>query len=49
MPYTASWAARTGFFLAQHSARFGSLPDTGEGMVNPQENLQLFLAEGWRD
>jgi hypothetical protein len=48
-PYTASWAARTAFFLAQHSARFGSLPDTDEGAVNLQENLHLFLAEGWRD
>jgi hypothetical protein len=48
-PYTASWAARTAFFLAQHGARFGPLPEAGDGAVNYQENLRLFMVEGWRD
>ncbi len=48
-PYLGSWAARTTFFLMQHGARFGSLPDDDGGAVILQENLHLFLAEGWRD
>jgi hypothetical protein len=47
-PYVGSWAARTGFFLARHGANFQQLP-TDDGAVNLQENLQLFVAEGWRD
>lgn len=47
-PYNASWSARTGFFLARHSGNFQQLP-TDDGRVNFQENLQLLMAEGWKD
>jgi hypothetical protein len=47
-PYTASWAARTGFFLARHSGNF-QLLQTDDGQVNFQENLHLLVAEGWKN
>ena len=35
--------------LVAAAARFGSLPDHAGGAVILQENLHLFMAEGWRD
>ena len=49
LPYLTSWAMRTEYFLNHHTTRFGSLPVTPAGTINFQENLQLFMAEGWRE
>jgi hypothetical protein len=48
-PYTASWASRTGFFLAQHAVRFGDLPGANDGAVCFHEHLYLLVAEGWKN
>jgi hypothetical protein len=47
-PYSISWAARTGFFLARHSEHFEEL-QTSNAAVSIQENLHLFMAQGWRE
>jgi len=47
-PYSASWAARTGFFLARHGENFEEL-QTSNAAVSFQENLHLFMAQGWRE
>jgi len=47
-PYTGSWAARTGFFLARHGEVVQEL-QTGDPGVIFQENLHLFMAKGWRE
>ena len=47
-PYSTSWAARTGFFLSRHSEHFEEL-QTSHATVSFQENLHLFMAQGWRD
>ncbi len=47
-PYVSSWAAHTAYFLARQSTNFSALPDDGDGAALFQENLHLFLAEGWR-
>lgn len=48
LPYMTSWAERTQFFLNHHAARFGQLALNPGAPANFQENLQLFMAEGWR-
>jgi hypothetical protein len=48
LPYMTSWAERTQFFLNHHAARFGLLAINPGAPANFQENLQLFMAEGWR-
>jgi len=48
-PYNASWADRMTFFLKQHGARFDALADPEGGTTSLQENLHLYVAEGWRD
>jgi hypothetical protein len=48
-PYSDSWAARVEFYLVRHGRRFGRLPDNGDETEGLQENLHLFMAEGWRD
>jgi hypothetical protein len=47
-PYTGSWAARTGFFLSRHSGHFEEL-QVDNADANFQENLHLFMAQGWRE
>jgi hypothetical protein len=48
-PYTASWSARTAYFLSRHAVRFGESPGAESGAVFFQEPLHLLVAEGWRD
>ncbi|HEY5042467.1 MAG TPA: hypothetical protein VIK53_10735 [Verrucomicrobiae bacterium] len=47
-PYSASWTARTGFFLSRHSEHFEEL-QISNAAVSFQENLHLFMAQGWRE
>jgi hypothetical protein len=48
-PYMGSWRDRTAFFLARHGGRFENLRIPDDGAPNLQENLRLFVAEGWRE
>jgi hypothetical protein len=48
-PYMGSWAARVTYLLQHHGARFGSMPDENVGQLYLQENLHLFMAQGWRE
>jgi hypothetical protein len=48
-PYMGSWATRVTYLLLHHGGRFGSLPDETTGQSYLQENLHLFMAEGWRE
>ena len=48
-PYMGSWAARVTYLLQHHSIRFGSITEESAGQLYLQENLQLFMAEGWRE
>jgi hypothetical protein len=47
--YNSSWAARTEYYLIRHGSRFDSLSDDRDHTPYLQENLQLFVAQGWRD
>lgn len=48
IPYFENWTDQTAWFLENHSRQF-ELVDTGTGdKVNPNEDLQLYMAQGWK-
>jgi hypothetical protein len=47
--YNVSWSARTEFYLVRHAGQFGLQTDASYKEGNLQENLHLFMAEGWHD
>lgn len=49
LPYMGSWVWRTSYLLAKHSDHFTPVPMPEDGLPKFQENLQLFMAEGWHD
>jgi len=48
MPYAITWAAQTSHFLRQHTRTFEQVKIPPPGKINPNEDLKLFIAEGWR-
>ena len=49
LPYMGSWVWRTSYLLAKHSDRFNPVQIPDDGTPKFQENLHLFMAEGWRE
>lgn len=46
--YGEVWAAQTAHFLADHSITFQQLPPTNSPEIFSEENLKVFVAQGWR-
>jgi hypothetical protein len=46
--YSEVWADQTAHFLADHSAGFQQLPQTNSTEIYRMENMNVFVAEGWR-
>jgi hypothetical protein len=47
-PYEFAWTSQVAHFLSRHSRQFGRVRNPGAGMPTA-EDMDLFLAEGWRD
>ena len=45
MPYAITWAGQTAYFLRQHARTFEQVKLPPLGVVNPNEDLCLFIAE----
>ena len=48
-PYTLNWTDQTAWFLKNHSRQFERVDTGATGNVNPNEDLQLFMAGGWKN
>jgi hypothetical protein len=49
VPYTLEWASQTAHFLGNHSCRFERVKGPATGGLHITENLELFVASGWKD
>jgi hypothetical protein len=49
LPYMGNWVWRTSYHIALHSDHFTPVQMPDDGLPKFQENLQLFMAEGWRE
>lgn len=49
VPYTLQWVSQTAHFLGNHSRQFERVKDPEPGKQRLTENLDLFVASGWRD
>jgi hypothetical protein len=47
-PYQRVWLSQVACFLADHSAQLDRVPSSAVGEVNPNEELELVRASGWR-
>jgi hypothetical protein len=47
-PYLQNWERQVTSFLSQHAREFALVEVTPAGDVNPNENLKLAKADGWR-
>lgn len=47
-PYVESWATQAGYFIVSHALRGDLVPSSYEAQVNPYENLQVVVVQGWR-
>lgn len=48
-PYTLNWTDQAAWFLKNHSRQFERVGADTSANVNPNEDLQLFMAQGWKD
>ncbi|HEV2694866.1 MAG TPA: hypothetical protein VG347_18370 [Verrucomicrobiae bacterium] len=49
LPYMGSWVWRTSYLLAKHGNHFAPVPLPDDSIHNFQEDLRLYMAEGWRE
>ena len=49
MPYRSAWARQVTFLLVRRAGSLRSIGLPGDQPLNPYENPNLFLAEGWRE
>ncbi|HSY16815.1 MAG TPA: hypothetical protein VK815_00710 [Candidatus Acidoferrales bacterium] len=49
LPYMGSWVWRTSYLIAKHSNHFNPVQMPDDGLPKFQENLHLFMAEGWHE
>ena len=49
LPYTLEWASETAHFLGNHSRQFERVNGPATGGLPVTENLDLFVASGWKD
>jgi len=49
LPYMGSWVWRTSYLIAKHSDHFNPVPLPDEAARAFQENLHLYMAEGWHE
>ncbi len=48
LPYTLEWASQAAHFISNHSQRFEPVKSAAPGSLHISENLDLFVASGWR-
>lgn len=48
-PYIRAWIAQLAHHLNQHSHEFQMVKGLPEMWINPNEDMQLFVANGWRE
>ena len=48
LPYTLEWASQAAHFLSNHSQRFEPVKTAAPDNLRFNENLNLFVASGWR-
>jgi hypothetical protein len=48
LPYTLEWASQAAHFISNHSQRFEPVKIAPPGNLHISENLDLFVASGWR-
>ena len=49
LPYTLEWLSQTAHFLGNHSRQFERVKGPATGGLHITENLDLFVASGWKD
>lgn len=49
LPYTLEWLSQTAHFLGNHSRQFERVKTLTPGNLHINENLDLFVASGWKD
>jgi hypothetical protein len=49
LPYTLEWLSQTAHFLGNHSRQFERVKGPATGGLHITENLELFVASGWKD
>jgi hypothetical protein len=47
-PYVRRWTSQAAQFLRNQSRRFVEVPMDNPGAINPNEELELWVAEGWQ-
>jgi hypothetical protein len=48
-PYVRRWTAQATQFLRNHSRRFAEVPLNNPEVINSNEELELWVAEGWQE
>jgi hypothetical protein len=49
LPYMLEWLSQTAHFLGNHSRQFERVKGSATGSLHTTENLELFVASGWKD
>jgi hypothetical protein len=48
-PYVRRWTSQAAQFLSNHSRRFVEVPLDNPSTINPNETLELWVAEQWQN
>jgi hypothetical protein len=49
LPYAMEWSSQTAHFIGNHSRQFERIKSPATGILHIGENLELFVASGWKD